>query len=235
MKKVALFFAPLAVFLIIALPSYAETQYRFEVFGAGTIPVKKSFEISAPQSTVPLNGEQQFSFGARGGVRLGTDSKGRWGQDFIYSFGTNATKIVNQSNSSQFSFTSRVHQFSYNALWYPGGSGLDRKSGAFPYVTAGVGGSFHVLSQSAINQALDPGRGGLGQLHNENVFDFNCGGGVRVKMNPRYGVRVDARDFMSRAVRYGLPERSSDPKATVFPISGLFHRIEASVGFVIYF
>jgi hypothetical protein len=235
MKKVALFFAPLAVLLIVALPSYAETQYRFEVFGAGTIPVKKHFEISAPQSSVPLSGEQQFSFGARGGVRLGTDGKGRWGQDFIYSFGTNATKIVNQTNGSQFSFTSRVHQFSYNVLWYPHGSGLDKKSGAFPYVTGGVGGSFHVLSQAAINQALDPSRAGLGQLHNENVFDFNAGGGVRVKLNPRYGVRVDARDFMSRAVRYGLPQSSSDPTATVFPISGVFHRIEASVGFVIYF
>jgi hypothetical protein len=182
-----------------------------------------------------LNASQQFSFGARGGVRVGADGANRWGQDFIYSYGSNPTKIVNQSNNSQFSFTSRTHQFALNGLWYPGGNGVGKKSGAFPYLTAGVGGTFYVLSRATVNEALDPSRGGLGQLHNENVLDFNAGGGVRFKMSERFGLRLDVRDYMSRAVRYGLPQTSSDPKATVFPVSGVFQRIEVSFAFVIYF
>ena len=235
MKRLAEFSIPLAVLLAVAMPSFAETQYRFEVFGAGSKPMKKNFEITVPQSSVPLQGTQQFSLGARGGVRLGTDGRGHWGQDFIYSYGTNPTKIVNQSNSGQFSFMSRTHQFSYNALWYPGGSGVGKRSGMFPYLTAGVGGTFHTLSQSTVNEALDPNRGGLGKLHNENVFDFNAGGGVRARLNSLYGIRVDVRDYMSRAVRYGLPRTSSDPRATVFPVGGVLHRIEFSIGLVFYF
>ncbi len=235
MTKIARFFIPLAVLMAVAGSAFAETKWRFEVFGAALTPLSKNFEIVPPQSTVTLSGTQQFSFGGRGGVRVGADVKGHWGQDFIYSYGSNATKIVNQSNSAQFEFTSRTHQFSYNGLWYPGGNAVGKESGAFPYLTAGVGGTFHVLSQAAVNAALDPNRGGLGALHNENVLDFNAGGGVLFRMSSRFGIRIDARDFMSRAVRYGLPQASSDPNATVFPISGVFQRIEASVAFVIYF
>ncbi len=235
MKKATGFFIPLAVLLTLAVPGFAETKWRFELFGGGSIPMEKSFKITAPQSSVPLHGTQQFTFGGRGGVRVGADWAGHWGQDFIYSYGTNPTRIVNQSSSVQFSFTSRTHQFSYNALWYPGGNGEGKISGAFPYVTAGVGGSSFVLSSATVNQALDPSRGGLGQLQSENVLDFNAGGGVRFRINNRFGIRVDARDYLSRAVRYGLPESSSDPQATVFPVSGVFHRFEASVALVIYF
>jgi len=49
------------------------------------------------------------------------------------------------------------------------------------------------------------------------------------------GIRLDARDYMTRTPRFGLPERSDDPGAMVFPASGVFHHIEASVGFIYYF
>ena len=40
---------------------------------------------------------------------------------------------------------------------------------------------------------------------------------------------------MSRAVRYGLPQESSDPNATVFPVGGIFHQLEIAFAFVYYF
>jgi hypothetical protein len=123
--------------------------------------------------------------------------------------------------------------FSYNALWYPAGaSDAKKKKGAFPYLTAGVGGAFHSLAQKTVNQGLESG---LGTLRTENVFAFNAGGGVRVRINSVWGIRIDARDYMSRAVRYGLPKTSSDPSATVFPVGGVFHQIEISFAFVYYF
>jgi hypothetical protein len=235
MKKTAGFLIPLAVFMTFAMPGFAQTQSRIEFYGAVTMPQDKDFEITAPQSSVPLRGTQEFSAGGRGGVRLGTDGKGRWGQDFIYSYGSNSSRIVNRSTNTQFSFTSRTHQFAYNALWYPGGTGRGKTSGAFPYLTAGVGGTFHNLSQSTINEALDPNRAGLGKLRNENVLAVNAGGGIRFRINRVYGFRVDVRDYMSRAVRYGLDQTSSDPRATVFPVGGIFHQLEISFAFVYYF
>jgi hypothetical protein len=235
MKKIAGFLIPPAILMALAMPGFAQSQYRFEVFGAASLPMDKDFEITTPQSSTSLHGTHQFSLGGRGGVRLGTDGKrGHWGQDFIYSFGTNASKIINQTTGAQFAFTTRTHQVAYNALWYPGGC-RDGKNGIYPYATAGVGGTFHTLSQNTINEALDPSRAGLGKLRSENVFAVNAGGGIRVRINRVYGIRIDARDYMSRAVRYGLPKESNDPTATVFPVTGIFHQIEVSFAFVYYF
>jgi hypothetical protein len=233
MKNNRSFLIPLTAFAILLFAHVAHSQYRFDVFGAATKPLDKDFEITSPQSTVPMKGTQSFSLGGRGGVRLGYDGKGHWGQDFEYSYGSNASKITNKSNGGQFALKIRTHRFSYNAIWYPAGLSPNKK--VFPYLTAGVGGIFFTLPQSTINEALDPGRAGLGQLRSENVVAFNTGAGVRIRINRVYGLRFEVRDTMSRAVRYGLPKSSSDPTATVFPIGGVFHQLDFSISFVYYF
>lgn len=235
MRKLASFCIPLALTIAFVMPCFAQTQYRLEFFGAGSKPFDKGFEITVPQSQVPMKGEQKFKWGARGGVRLGADFQKHWGQDFVYSYGTNPSDIVNYTTNANFAMTARTHQLSYNILWYPGNLGPVGKKGIFPYLSAGAGGTLYTLSQTTVNEALDPNRAGLGQLHNENVFAFNVGAGARFRINSVYGFRVDVRDYMSRAVRYGLPQESSDPKATVFPIGGICHTLEISFGFVYYF
>ncbi len=234
MKTLARFLIPLTALLIISVPASAtEYRYRFEVFGAANKPVNKNFEITVPQSTVPLQATQEFSVGARGGVRFGADTGGHWGQDFMYSYGTNATRIVNHSTGYTFGFTSATHQFSINALWYM--RSLRKTRRMYPFLTAGVGGTFFNVSQQTMNEALDPNRAGLGTIRNENVFAFNAGGGVRFRINSVWGLRIDFRDYMSRAARYGLPQSSPDPNATVFPINGVLHQLELSFAFVYYF
>jgi len=233
MKRIACFLIPLATLVALVVPASAQTQYRFEVFGAVTIPVEKNFEIGYPQASPPLELTHEYSPGARGGVRLGVDGAGHWGQDFMYSYGANATKIVNHGNLADFAFTARVHQAAWNLLWYPGGLGRD--TGAFPYVTAGVGGIYYTVSQHTVNQALDPDLAGIGKLRNTGTFAFNAGAGVRMKASDKFGVRIDFRDFMTQAVRYGLPKGSSDPDAVVFPAGGIFHQFEVSFAVVYYF
>ena len=230
MKRAACFAIPFVAFALCIAPAFAKTQYRFEVFGAGCIPLDKDFEVTVPQSSSPLTGAQEFSMGVRGGVRFGADGTGHFGQDFIYSYGTNPTRIVNYTTATDFSFTSRTHQFAYNVLWYPGG--LDSNKSVLPYVTAGVGGTFFVLTNQTVNDGLESG---LGTLRNENVFTFNAGGGIRVRVNSIYGFRFDFRDYMSRPARYGLPKSSSDPQATVFPVTGVMHQLEFSFAFVYHF
>jgi len=247
-----------ATILLFALPAIAQVQYRLEFYGGITIPQDKDFDIDFPQfpQLNPVRGSytHDFSPGAHGGIRIGVDSKGHFGQDIDYSYGTYASKIVNRaSGESLFSFTPRVHQISWNALWYPGGAQSEGK--VFPYLTMGVGGTVNSLSQRtatatfplALEESLNR------RLRTDNTFTFNTGFGARFRLNKRYGVRVDVRDYMSRALRYGFLKFPHEPLPLIIdpdtgkvlqeptpfesplPIGGLFHRITASVGFVYYF
>jgi opacity protein-like surface antigen len=229
MKRTALVVFPLAALLLITATSFAQTQYRCDLYGAANYPFNKNFTVSAPQSTTPLEGTHKFSMGLRGGVRLGADGRGHWGQDLDYSYGTMPSKIVIAPNG-EFSITNRTHQFSYNLLWYPAIRSTKRK--VYPYLTAGVGAVIFQVSESAKNDAL---AAGLGTLQDHTSVAFNAGGGIRVRVNSVWGIRLDVRDVMSHPVRYGIPASSSDPARFVFPVDGFFHQIQFSVAFNYYF
>jgi hypothetical protein len=183
MKRHASLIIAFASFLIMAASAHAEHSYRFELFGAVSIPFDKDFSIGLPQTTVPLQGEFKVSPGARGGVRLGTDGMGRWGQDISYSYGANASKIVVKQNGD-FAFTSRSHQFAYNVLYYPGGL---RSKEFYPYLTAGAGGTIYTLSQASINEGM---QAGLGKLRTHTSFTGNVGAGFRYQANGKCGCHI---------------------------------------------
>jgi hypothetical protein len=225
MKRQASFIFAFVSLLILAAPAHAENSYRFELFGAFSIPLDRDFVIGLPQTTIPLQGEFRVLPGPRGGVRLGADGLGHWGQDISYSFGTNASRIVVNQNGT-FAFTSRSHQFGYSVLFYPGG--LSSKN-ILPYITAGAGGTIYTLSQESVNKGLDSG---LGKLKNHTSFTGNIGAGFRYQANGSCGFRIDARDWMSHPPRFGIPESSNDPGVSVFPVKGVFHQFEVSIAFV---
>jgi opacity protein-like surface antigen len=227
MRKTARILNLLAILSLAAVPSFAQTTYRFEVFGAGTFPQDKDFQIALPQSTVPIDGTHEFSPGGRGGIRFGADGSGHLGQDFIYSYGTNASRIVNHTYGTDFAFTNRIHHFSYNALYYPYGLSGNKK--VFPFLTGGVGGIHAGIGQRTVNEG---GFEGLGKMKGTTEFAFNVGGGVRFRINGIYGFRLDVRDIISLPLRYGFPKESEDPAATVFPVTGMFHQLEISFAFV---
>jgi opacity protein-like surface antigen len=226
MKRYTCCVVALAGLLILAASAYAETSYRFELYGAGNLPIDEKFVIGLPQFEVPIQGEHQFSFGARGGLRVGADGSGRWGQDILYSYGTNAAKIAVHSNGD-FAYMQRTHQFAYNAVFYPGGLSGSKK--VFPYLTAGAGGIIFTLSQKAIRDAMDKG---LGQLQTHTTFAFNVGGGVRYQFTDHCGIRFDVRDWMSHPPRYGIVAESTNPDTFVFPVNGVFQQVEFSIGLV---
>jgi opacity protein-like surface antigen len=230
MKRFARFCPSLAILLLLVAPAFAQTQYRLELFGAGSFPLDKEFIIGLPQYSPPLEGVHEYSNTVRGGIRVGADFRKHWGEDITYSFGRYTTKIVNRTVGNEFAFAVPSHEIAFNALWYP--MSLDSKSKALPYVTAGVGTTFFVVGSKDINAAMEAG---LGKLESDNVFAFNAGGGVAVRLREHIGVRVDARDFMSPVPRFGIPKSSDDPSALVFPAGGVFHRFEASFAFVYYF
>lgn len=230
MKTIVRFYLVIGILLVAAVPVFAQTQYRLEFFAAANLPKDKDFYIGLPQYTPAMVGSHQYSAGVRGGVRMGADFSKHWGEDISYSYGANASVIVNSTSGSRFAFTVRSHQVAFNALLYP--AGLDAKRKVFPYLTAGVGATFFVVNARTVSEAL---AAGLGKLHTENVLAFNAGGGLRMHMSKHLGVRLDARDYMTRTPRFGLPESSDDPAAVVFPTSGVFHQFEASIAFIYYF
>lgn len=216
--------------LMVATASSQERKYRFEFFGQATRPLDKHYEIGYPQSSSPVPGEHQFSWGGGGGVRMGIDGAKYWGQDYLYSYNSNATKIVDSNR--KFAFTNRFHQACSNVLFYP--FSLEQKR-FFPYLTAGVGATFVSITQKTIGEAIDPERGNIGKMEGEVIFAFNAGTGLRIRANDRWGIRFDFRDYMSRPLRYGLPECSDCSDEPIFPVSGVFHQLTASFAVVIHF
>jgi len=225
-------FVLLAVVVGLAIPGLAadERKYRFEFFGGVSRPVRKQFQVSYPQTSQPLRGTHEFSVGARGGVRFGVDQARHWGQDYTYSYGTNASRIV--TPAGRFAFTNRFHEATSNVLFYPGNI---EKTKVHFFLTAGLGAMWVVINRDAVQEALNPAQAGIGRLKNEVKFSFNAGAGVRFRLSDRYGIRFDVRDYMSPALRYGLPASSSDPNAIVFPVERTFHQLFGSFSFVIHF
>jgi hypothetical protein len=223
----------LAVGITLILPGPAQAEgkkYRFEFFGGVSAPLDKNFEIGAPQSDFIIPGSQKFSTGGQGGARFGIDGARYWGQDYAYSYGSNASSIV--TPYGQLSIRNQFHQASSNVLFYP--CSLDRRH-FFPYLTAGLGATFVVIDQNTVTRAITPSGAGIGPLKSETIFAFNAGAGVRFRLSERFGIRMDARDYMSRALRYGLPKSSSDPNQAVLPTGGVFHQIAGTIGVVIHF
>jgi hypothetical protein len=144
MKKVARFCPCLAILFVLSSPLFAQikAQYRFDLFAAGNVPLSKEFNIGPSQT--PNLVTHHYSAGVRAGIRFGADFKKHWGEDIIYSYGFSATKIADKTGGPEFPFNVWSHQFAVNALWYPGG--LDEKKKVFPYLTAGGGGTFFVIS-----------------------------------------------------------------------------------------
>jgi opacity protein-like surface antigen len=229
-KSLRILIPSLAIVFSIVLPLHAqnkERKYRFEFFGGVNVPMDKNYEIGPPQSDGIIQAKHEFSPGGQGGVRFGIDGARYWGQDYAYSYGSNAGRLA--TSTGNISFPTRFHQASSNLLFYPWG--LDRRS-AFPYVTAGLGATFVIVSQDTITEAINAG---IGPLKSETIFAFNAGAGVRFRLSERVGLRLDGRDYMSRALRYGIPQSSQDPFETVLPVGGSFHQFSGTVAVVIHF
>jgi opacity protein-like surface antigen len=253
MKKSHIYLASLLTAIVSIASAFAETSYRFELFGAGNVvPIEKKFMIRDPQFIDPLEtgaaswkGTFQMIKGVRGGIRFGVDGQGHWGQDFIYGYGHNTARIAvslpNQYHAEpflladpKFGFASKSHLFAYNVLLYPGGV---HQTGLNPYLTAGVGAAVSTMSQNATDAAIDSNAItdilGLTLKPKTHVsFVFNVGAGIRYQFTKHWGVRLDGRDWMSSTPRYGIPQSSNDPNQFVMPVKGVFHQFEASVGMV---
>jgi hypothetical protein len=144
-----------------------------------------------------------FHFGFRGGFNTG-DHVG-YEMGYLYN---RTTLLQNQPPGSANLGGMAYHQVAFNALYYF--TGIDSK--IRPFATGGVG--FTNYAQPGSSGASGGGTTKLG---------INYGGGVKIKITQRYGIRVDVR-------------QSTTPKPFSLPLaSGWLRETELSVGGGIYF
>lgn len=219
--------------LMLSNAAYAQYNIELNVFGAGSIYTKNSYEIGYPQSPTPIPGELKLDAHGRGGMRLGVYSHGHWGQEFFYSYEPNRVHLAKGAPSpSNTDLQIQIHNYGINALYY-----LVETEGHTlqPFVSAGIGGTWYRLTPEAVSIVRDPLRGNMADMDNANELGFNFGVGFKTRSNGWLGFRADFRDFVGRSPSFGLARTSNDPNATVLPATGVLHNGEASVGLVFYF
>src|SRR5262249_34872643 len=165
--------ATLGVLMYLSGAAYAQLKDNIElnVFGGGSWYSTKSFEISFPQSVIPIQGKFRFDHALRGGVRLGVYTRGHWSEEFFYSYEPNkahwrrspppATSVI---------LSTQVHNYGVSALYYLS----DNESNAVrPFLSIGVGGTLYHLDPQAKAFARDPLRGNLPDIDNSNELAMN--------------------------------------------------------------
>jgi opacity protein-like surface antigen len=229
--------AILLVFCCLALSNNVFAQLKdnieLNVFGAGSVYTRNHYEIGYPQSPNPIPGEVKFHPHARFGTRLGVYTRGRWGEEFFYSFEPNGMTISQGGPTpTKTDIRIRMHNYGINALYYL----QETESHAFqPFVSAGIGGVLYEIRQESSAFLRDPARGNLEDMNNANEVAFNYGFGFKVHPGGWFGLRFDIRDFMVRQPSFGLARQSNDPNATVFPATGILNNGELSLGVTFYF
>ena len=229
------------------LPNVARAQlkenFELNVFGGGSFYTDKRFEVGFPQITGsvvgsaqtpgPIEGRFRFDKSIRAGVRVGVYTHGHWSEEFFYSYEPSTAHIIRQSPpTNSINLGVDIHNYGATALYY---LQENETRTIRPFLSVGVGGTLYRLTPQALSFARDPFRGNLPGINNSNQVTLNYGVGVKTRMNGWVGFRADIRGFLDHVPAFGLPRESSDPNATVFPVTGPIHNGEASAGLVFYF
>jgi hypothetical protein len=233
--------------VLMVLPNVARAQlkdnFELNLFGGGSFYTNKTFEVGFPQtsssvvgsplSTAPVQGAFRLSKAIRGGVRVGVYTRGHWSEEFFYSYEPSTAHIIRRTPpTSSINLGLGIHNYGVTALYY---LNEDESRTFRPFLSIGVGGTLYRLSAEARSFAQDPLRGNLPGINNSNELALNYGVGVKARGANWLGFRADVRGFLEHTPGFGLPSRSNDPNAAVFPVSGAIQNGEASVGVILYF
>jgi hypothetical protein len=216
-----------AVLLAPAVLSGQDFNPRLSLFASSSV-VMADRDFTA-------NGSQylsEFITGAKTGVRGTVDLTNHWSLDTTYMFGTNNLRITEMTSSpAERSFGVRQHHVTANLLRFINGT----KSRARFFVDGGVGLSRFSPTELAKIAAASRFVDQPATLNSDNKLNFNFGGGVEGKFTEHLGMRLYVRDHMADIPRFGVPQTSQGSGSDFFPVSGLTHNIEASVGTVFFF
>jgi opacity protein-like surface antigen len=183
-----------------------------EIWLSGGASILSHRDIGSPFPDGALD-DVQLDHGFRVGFRFGYNSAGHIGHEIQYAynrsdFSDNTGTILPDANSAG----TAIHQGGYNLLYYLNATNEGAK--ARPFATVGVHFSDFVLPGSATPQGSSV------------KWGVNYGGGIKFKISPLFGVRIDIRGYDT-----GKPNWNG----LLVKQSGILHQTEASVGFGFYF
>jgi outer membrane protein W len=221
--------------LMLSNAAFAQLREDLElnIFGAGSIHSSKDFEISFPQSAIPISGQFKLDDAIRAGLRVNVFTRGHWGQEFFYSYEPNKAHFLRRTTPpASLDLSIGVHNFGVTGLYY---FSDDETKRVRPFLSIGLGATVYRLTGEAVAIARDPLRGNVQDIDQSNEIAMNYGAGFKTKLSSWFGFRMDVKGFLGRNPSFGLARQSQDPNATVFPAGGAIHNGEASAGLIFYF
>ena len=185
--------------------------------------------------TFAVNGDNfrsEYASGGKASLRGAFNIRPHFAIEPSYSFGTNNLRVSDLSESPivQRAFGVRMSQFGANVLAYAN----DSQSRLRFFGTFGVGllrfsPTKEAKQAAAVNFIDDPAT-----IRASNSMAFNFGAGVEAPLTQQFGLRFDLRDHLSSLPKYGVPQTSSAPGASFYPVDGRAQNIELTIGVVFY-
>jgi len=168
-------------------------RYEINLFGGGSFFNRQNDQPHQDQAN-----------GGVGGFRF---TQNFWNYISLEQTGTihaNANTVYRiPATQNDYSFGTRMRQFHFNPVFHF----KPRESRVRPFVTAGFGMDYFQVTEEARRQVGNGVNSPFMQLTNlESTwkFAFNYGGGLKVALNDRIGLRFDARGFATGSPDHGI-------------------------------
>lgn len=210
--------------------TYIEDKWEFSLFfGYDSVKDKSSATAAVGLDTLRLV-TLDFESGYIAGFRITENLGRRFGAELEYSLANQplALKEV-RPGLARFDAGQRIHSVNYSVLYYP----LPPNSRWRPYAAAGLGVAFFQLEGDDKARAEVEGL----PLKDRWKLAGTLGGGVKYRVNNRFGVRFDIRDQLTGVPSYGLPKASPSFQGNVgagFNDEGLLTNLQISAGILFY-
>ena len=138
------------VLLVLSNAAYAQLREDLEinVFGAGSIYSRKDFDISFPQSAIPISGQFKLDEAIRAGLRVNAYTRGHWSEEFFYSYEPNKAHFFRRTTPpASLDLSIGVHNFGVTGLYY---FSDDETQRVRPFLSIGLGATVYRLTGEAV-------------------------------------------------------------------------------------
>jgi len=199
-------------------------KYEINIFGGGSF-----FKRQDPRPYFDLG---------RGGVAGFRVTQNLWNyvglEQAVTVHGTNNARFTLPNSFETTTFGLRQRQVSVNPVFHF----TPRDAAVRPFVTAGPGFNWYVPTDKARNAALTANGNGLGapvNLKTGFVPMFNYGAGLKARLAPRVGLRVDGRGYLTQSTTLGVPESATTiPNRVTFVERSPLNSLQLTGGLTFY-
>jgi hypothetical protein len=221
----------LCIALLLVLSAALQAQElnpRVSIFGATS--------LLRGERNFPLFGEAfrtEYDNGAKAGLRGTFDLNDKWALEGTYAFGVNTwhvTEELGTPTAEHRAFSIHQHQLTASLLRFLNVRG-DVPVNLFVLVGGGLV-RFAPTDGARGRAAHEFVNNPAPNIQASNQWSVHVGAGLEGWFTPHWGIRLEVRDHIIPIPRFGLPRNNPGGGADFYPVSGVMHDIEPSVGLV---